>query len=91
MATKSIKSKHHGLTKRQRNIIRLKQELNTKRKSDITPFTKYKILTYMFIFLCPPYAMYRVWKKKSTFVITEKVAQTMVCIVYVVSLLQLLV
>lgn len=88
MATKTIKNNNRGLTKRQRNIIRLKHQLNTKRKSDITPFTKYKILTYFLVFLCPPYAMYRVWKKDSTFVITEKVGQSLVCFMYVMTLLQ---
>lgn len=77
-----------GLTNRQRNILRLRKELNMKKKDTLIVFTKYKILTYVLVFLFPPYAMYRIWKQDSPFVITEKVGQTMVCIIYVCTLLQ---
>ena len=47
MATKVIKQNNRGLTLRQQNILRMKEELNKPdRKSYYTPFTKYKIITY---------------------------------------------
>jgi hypothetical protein len=75
MVAKNTKSEYHGLTERQKNIIRLRNELNTKKKSDITPFTKYKMVTYILMFLLPPYAMYRVWKKTLHLLLQKKLVK----------------
>lgn len=76
-----------GLTKRQINILKMKEQLNTPDPNKICPFTKYKIITYAWILLFTPYALYRIYKKESGFIITEKVGQTMVCGLYMITLL----
>lgn len=76
-----------GLTKRQINILKMKEQLNTPDPNAIRPFTKYKIITYVWILLFTPYALYRIHKKESGFVITEKIGQTMVCGLYMITLL----
>lgn len=85
MATK--KSRRARTEYRKAHIRELRDELNKPNPSDIHPFTKYKLLTYVFVFIFPPYGMYRVWKKDSCFVITEKVAQTLVEIAFIGTLL----
>lgn len=90
MATKVVKNKDTRLTKRQRNILKMKEKLNTPDKDAIHPFTKYKIITYCCIILFPPLALYRIYKKDAGFVITEKVGQTMVCALYMLSLISIL-
>lgn len=83
MATKRIENtKMHGLTKRQRNIIRLRTKLNKSDPNAVKVFTKYKIITYIFVLLFPPYALYRIWSKNSTFNSNEKMVQTMVSLLY---------
>lgn len=71
-----------GLTPTQQNIIRLRTKLNKEDPNAIKPFTKYKIFNYFLNILCPPLALYRVWKKASPFSPTEKIAQTGVCVIY---------
>ena len=90
MATKVIKQNNRGLTLRQQNILRMKEELNKPDEKALHPFTKYKIITYFLVILFPPIAMYRVWKKDSTFDITEKIGQTLTCVLYVCYLIQLI-
>lgn len=63
MATKVIKQNNRGLTLRQQNILRMKEELNKPDEKALHPFTKYKIITYFLVILFPPIAMYRVWKR----------------------------
>lgn len=88
MATKRVKKdKYDGLTLRQQNILKMKEQLNTPDPNAIKPFEKYKMITYIFNILFPPYAIYRIWKKDSPFCITEKVGQTMVCVLYCLVLL----
>ena len=40
----------------------------------------YKKITYPFVVLFPPYALYRIWCKKSEFNQREKYVQTAVCV-----------
>ena len=83
MATKKVKKdKMDGLTERQKNIIRMRQKLNAPDPDAVHVFTPYKILTYVFVILFPPYALYRIWKKNSPFNKQEKWVQTMVCVIY---------
>lgn len=87
MATKRKKrDPYEGLTDRQKNIIRLRNKLNQPDPNEIHVFTKYKIITYIFDILFPPYALYRIWKKNSPFNNTEKGIQTSVCIIYMLTL-----
>lgn len=74
--------------KRRVRVKKLRDELNNTTE-DIKPFTKYKIITYIFVFIFPPYGMYRVWKKDSGFVITEKAAQTFVACTFISTLLSM--
>lgn len=71
-----------GITKRQDNIIKLRNKLNEKDPNAIKPFTTYKVITYVFDIVFPPYALYRIWCKKSTFTAPEKMIQSAVCIIY---------
>lgn len=75
-----------GITKRQDNIIKLRNKLNEKDPNAIKPFTTYKVITYVFDIVFPPYALYRIWCKKSTFTQPEKMIQSAVCIIYMIIL-----
>lgn len=90
-AKKQKKDKTDGLTEQQKNIIRLRKKLNAPDPDAIHPFTKYKIITYIFNILFTPYALYRIWCKKSEFTKREKGVQTMVCVVYLVVLASMLI
>lgn len=79
---KKMNDPYIGLSARQINILKMKEELNKPDPTAIKPFQKYKILTYIFNILFPPYALYRIWKKGSPFCITEQVGQSMVCVLY---------
>ena len=52
MATKVIKQNNRGLTLRQQNILRMKEELNKPDEKALHPFTKYKIITYFISTYC---------------------------------------
>lgn len=54
----------------------------------VNPFTKYKIITYLFNIICPLYALYRIWRDKSEFEYIEKLAQTMLCVTYMFFLIK---
>lgn len=83
---KKIKEKEEGLTERQKNIARLRAKLNEADPDDIKVFTKYKIMTYIFNIIFPPYSLYRIWKNRSPFNTNEKIIQTSVCSIYMVVL-----
>lgn len=92
MATKKVKNdKQEGLTDRQKNIIRMREKLNQPDPDAIKVFTKYKVITYVFNILFPPYALYRIWNKNNPFNTNEKIIQTGVCIVYVTVLISILI
>lgn len=92
MATKKQKKdKLDGLTERQKNIVRLREKLNQPDPQAVHAFTKYKMITYVFNIVFPPYALYRIWNKNSEFNSNEKGIQTGVCIIYVIVLITLLI
>ncbi|MCI8661946.1 MAG: hypothetical protein HFG69_01550 [Hungatella sp.] len=53
-------------------------------------FTKWRMISYVSLILLPPYGLYRMWSKESTFVLPEKVVWTFIVIVYVLQLLKLI-
>lgn len=66
MASKVKKKQNlQGLTEQQKHIIKLRNELNKPDSHQVKAFTLYKIITYVFNVLFPPYALYRIWCKKS--------------------------
>ena len=66
MASKVKKKQNlQGLTEQQKHIIKLRNELNKPDPHQVKAFTLYKIITYVFNVLFPPYALYRIWCKKS--------------------------
>lgn len=69
----------------------MREELNKPDPNAIRPFEKYKLITYVFNIILPPYALYRIWKTDSPFCITEQVGQTMVCIIYMLALFSLII
>lgn len=68
----------NGLNDRQKNIVRMREELNKPDPHQVKAFTKYKIITYIFNVLFPPYALYRIWCQKSEFTQIERLAQSFV-------------
>ncbi|MFV0393401.1 MAG: hypothetical protein ACK5LC_03250 [Coprobacillaceae bacterium] len=83
MATKKMQREElRGITKRQMNIIQLRKKLNTPDPNAVHVFTKYKIITYIFVIVFPPYALYRLWSKKTEFNKQEKMVQTVVSLIY---------
>jgi len=93
MATKIEKRKERrerldGLDERQKHIIQMREELNKEDPHQVKAFTKYKIITYICNVLIPPYALYRIWCKKSEFSFIEQIAQSLVaCIIMVMFVL----
>ena len=54
-------------TEQQLRIQKMRDELNAPDPNDPHVFTRYKKITYPFVVLFPPYALYRIWCKKSEF------------------------
>lgn len=73
--------------RRKQHINELRNQLNEKDETHIHPFQKEKLLVYVCVFICLPYAIYQLWKKDSLFDLTEKVAQSLVGIIFVYSLI----
>ena len=71
-----------GLSDRQKHIIELREQINKPDPHQVKTFTKYKIITYIFNVLFPPYALYRIWWTKSEFTHIEKLAQSFVAVSY---------
>ncbi|MEG0276913.1 MAG: hypothetical protein RR630_07780 [Coprobacillus sp.] len=86
---KRVNDPYAELSMRQINILKMKEQLNKPDPNAIKPFQKYKIMTYIFNILFPPYALYRIWKKDSPFCITEQVGQSMVCIIYMFTIISM--
>lgn len=87
---KQKKVQYEGLTERQKNIVRLREKLNQPDPDQVKVFTRYKMVTYVFNILFPPYSLYRIWNEKSEFNANEKGIQSAVCIIYMVVLAILL-
>ncbi len=49
-------------------------------------FTKWRMITYVCIICLPPYGLYRIWSKESTFTLPERTVWTFIIIVYVMQL-----
>lgn len=71
---------------------KLKKELAAmpRQRSVLDAFTKWRMATYAWIVFLPPYGLYRVWSKESTFVRSEKVVWTFMIIVYMLRFLWLI-
>lgn len=71
---------------------KLKKELAAmpRQRSVLEAFTKWRLATYAWIVFLPPYGLYRVWSKESTFVRSEKVVWTFMIIVYMLRFLWLI-
>ena len=76
------------MTEQQVRIQKMRDELNAPDPNDPHVFTRYKMLTYPFDVLFPPYALYRIWCKKSEFNRTEKMVQTALCVLVMVYFLR---
>ncbi|MCD8028454.1 MAG: hypothetical protein LUF02_07310 [Erysipelotrichaceae bacterium] len=46
-------------------------------------FSKYKVITHIFIIVFPPYALYRTCCGKSQFQLEEKIAYSFICIMLI--------
>ena len=70
----------------------LKKELEAmpRQSTVMEKLTKWRIATYAWIVFLPPYGLYRVWSKESTFVRSEKVVWTFMIIVYMLRFLWLI-
>ncbi len=53
-------------------------------------FSKWRIISYIWIVLIPPYGLYRVWSKRSTFTREEKYVWTFTIVVYMAALVYML-
>lgn len=62
-------AKQTGLTPRQERINELRAKLNAPDPEEIHPFTRYKLLTYLFVLFLPlvPVGLYRIWKPDTEF------------------------
>lgn len=85
MAHKKQKSTYYRFTpqpqtEQQLRMQKMRDELNAPDPEDPHVFTRYKMLTYPFVVLFPPYALWRIWCKKSEFNSREKWVQTCVCV-----------
>lgn len=94
---KRKKSKWNEFVARQRQLSdrnqKLVKEMNeandlmSSENSILVVFTKWRMITYLTLIFLPPYGLYRVWSKESTFRDSEKMVWTFivaVCIFYLV-------
>lgn len=71
-------------TEQQLRIQKMRDELNAPDPNDPHVFTRYKMITYLFVILFQPYALWRIWCKKSEFSHREKIVQTALCVIILV-------
>ena len=71
---------------------KLKKELAAmpRQRSVLEAFTKWRLATYAWVIFLPPYGLYRIWSKESTFVRSEKIVWTFMIIVYILRFLWLI-
>jgi len=71
---------------------KLKKELEAMpvQRTVMDAFTKWRLATYAWVVFLPPYGLYRIWSKESTFVRSEKVVWTFMIIVYMLRFLWLI-
>ena len=67
---------------------KLKEELAAAppQRNVMEGFTKWRMITYVCIICLPPYGLYRIWSKESTFTLPERTVWTFIIIVYVMQL-----
>ncbi len=85
MARKKPKTTYHRLapeatSEQQLRIRKMREELNAPDPNDPHVFTRYKKITYLFVVLFQPYALYRIWCRRSEFNQREKLVQTALCV-----------
>ena len=87
MAKKVVKDEIE-LSKEQKSIVATRKRINRREleSEKVDPFSKYKTITYIFIFLFTPYGLYRIWNKDSTFKYGEKLVYTMIAIIYFITI-----
>ena len=70
---------------------KLIDELNAAHRdySMMEVFTKWRLITYVWVIFLPPYGLYRIWSKESTFRRSEKWTWTFMIICYIVYFLKL--
>lgn len=78
------------LTDRQKNIAQIRKRMNRRaiEEEKFNGFTKDKLWTYLWIFLFPPYGIYRLFDQKNQFLYQQKVIWLIVAIVYVVYIIK---
>lgn len=83
------KPKERKFSERNQKLI---DELNAgamdRANSMFRTFSKWCLITYAWIVFLPPYGLYRVWSKESEFRKSEKYCWTMICVVYMLSLIR---
>ena len=74
------------LTDRQKNIAQIRKRMNRRsiEEEKFNGFTKAKLWTYLWIFLFPPYGIYRLFDQKNEFLYQQKTIWVIVAIVYIV-------
>lgn len=77
------------LTDTQKNIIQIRKRMNRRaiEEEKFNGFTKAKLWTYLWIFLFPPYGIYRLFDRKNEFLYQQKVVWVIVALVYVICII----
>lgn len=77
------------LTDTQKNIIQIRKRMNRRaiEEEKFKGFTKAKLWTYLWIFLFPPYGIYRLFDSKNKFLYQQKVVWVIVALVYVICII----
>ena len=68
---------------------KLKKQLETmlRQTNIMEKFSKWRLVTYAWIVFLPPYGLYRVWSKESTFTFPEKAVWTFMTTIYMLRFL----
>lgn len=88
---KSLAEKEAGRAELQEKNKQLSDQLAAmpRNGSMLERFTKWRVISYVCLILLPPYGLYRLWSKESTFVFSERVVWTFMIIVYMLQLTRL--
>ncbi|MCI5774459.1 MAG: hypothetical protein MR210_07860 [Erysipelotrichaceae bacterium] len=81
------------LTETQKNIIKIRKRMNRRdlEEEKFNGFAPEKVWTYLWIFLFPPYGIYRLFDKKNNFLKQQKIIWCIVSVVYMLCLFDALV
>lgn len=71
-------------------IKELRKEINRLEieSEPVRPFAKQKVITYGWLFLFPPYGLYKLFNQNSPFRIQEKIVWTLISLVYMIKLIE---